>query len=46
MEPYKTKTHEMIELQARIKKQNEDLALYDEITTWTRVNKVIQKYQG
>lgn len=46
MEPYKTKTHEMIELQARIKKQNEDLALYDDITTWTRVNKVIQKYQG
>ena len=46
MEPYKTKTHEAIELQARIKKQNEDLTLYDEITTWARVNKVIQNYQG
>jgi hypothetical protein len=27
-----------------MKRQNEDIALFDEITTWTRVNKVIKNY--
>lgn len=46
VERYKTKTSESINFLARMQKQIEEIKLFDEITTWQRVNKVIKNYQN